>query len=221
MVKRKRILIILGTVIIVLFIGAIVYFFLRNPELLTKSPSEIILRDREQDYTNLKLDIGDEFIVRDSFWKNAKIYHQTYFGDGEGESIRFIDLPVGAKIYAPFDGYVYIYDVFGEGGSIDVVVLSNRDDWFWSDEPPLADEQTIVFISRGLETYEVGSKSIEEPETEYHFEINEREMLAGISENGKVVDDSNFIIEYYFKPSNLSVTNAKEYLRINMELNKK
>jgi hypothetical protein len=205
--NKKRTLIVSSVIFTSIFviIGTIVFVFLRNQNTLTEPLSKAISGKIES-----KIEGG--FILKDSFWERATIYHQTYFDGNKGESIRFVGLPVGTKVYAPFDGYVYISDVSEESGAIDVVVLSSRDNWDWSSEPVLNGERTLMFIARELKSDETVTGDIEEFETEYNFKIKAGDVLAEIIANEEITDNANFLIESHFQYANLSITEPKEYL---------
>jgi hypothetical protein len=210
MVNKKNILIILSVIIIVAFIGTIVCFYLKNPELLTKSPSEVILGEAEQDHISLKPDTKDRFIVNDSLWNSATIYHRSYPDGSEEAGVQFADVPIGTKIYAPFDGYAYVYSMQEEDILVNIIVLSNQNNWDWPDELALG-EQTLIFAAHKFKTFETEPENAEELGIEYNFKIKNGSVLAEVLENGEMIDGARLIIEPHLKPIDPSITDAKGY----------
>ncbi len=143
---NKRLFIGAGIALAVALFGGLAFLYLRDPELFTKTPMEII-SGRVGD--NIKIDapvdtpsiIGDNaetdklktaptttnFIVPDEHWQNAFILGRS--DDLKGpRGVGFSDIPIETEIRAPISGYVFLYTAMWENLETVEIVISEYED---------------------------------------------------------------------------------------------
>jgi len=137
--KNKWIYIGIGALLIVVA-GVIVFIYFTAPEILTKTPLELIVgRDiqNEANEVNPTLnevspppppDIPPNFFVSDEIWQSAFLLNRAD-GTPVSRHVGFDNIPIGTKIYAPMDGYVF-YFFGGEGErAYEMAVLAEHRGW--------------------------------------------------------------------------------------------
>jgi len=109
--KNKWIFIGIG-LLLIMVVGVIIFLHFTAPEILTKTPLELITGRTMQDEVN-KIDpvltesasVTDDFIVSDELWKSTFRLNLV-----DGRPIRgavgFSSLPIGTELRTPLDGYV-------------------------------------------------------------------------------------------------------------------
>ena len=109
--KNKWIFIGIG-LLLIMVVGVIVFLYFTAPEILTKTPLELITGRDIQDEVN-EIDpiltesagVTDDFIVSDALWQNAFRLNKTDGTPLRG-TIGFSYLPIGTELRAPLDGYI-------------------------------------------------------------------------------------------------------------------
>ncbi|MFA5053127.1 MAG: hypothetical protein WC565_03650 [Parcubacteria group bacterium] len=135
--KNRKVLIIIGASILVVLIGVLIFLSFKNPELLSKTPLEIVTGKPSGEIpseggTTTTPTVPTiptsptDFILPDSLWKDAFFVH---FLDGSESAIVGIpSVPMGMELIAPMSGYVSIGAPIG-GGCTLIIISENRD---WS-----------------------------------------------------------------------------------------
>ena len=109
--KNKWIYIGVG-ILLIMVVGTIIFIHFTAPEILTKTPLELITGRDIQDEVN-EIDpiltesagVTDDFIVSDALWQNAFRLNKTDGTPLRG-TIGFSYLPIGTELRAPLDGYI-------------------------------------------------------------------------------------------------------------------
>jgi len=98
--------------LLIMVVGVIVFLYFTAPEILTKTPLELItgrvIQDKENKATpplTESASVTDDFIVSDELWKNAFRLNLANGSPLMG-AVGFSRLPIGTELRAPLDGYV-------------------------------------------------------------------------------------------------------------------
>jgi len=180
--KNKGILIAIAIVVVVALAGVFIFLYLKDPEILTRSPSEIISggvidEDKDQgepssivdDLLNPK---GDCLVVSSSNCDSASFLRWT---DGKfyKNVILFPSISVGDKLYAPMSGYIRVSDVQGEFGHHTEISISTD----WSESKPVG--HYIVFAAQDFELLDIGLK-------DDHLYVEKGEAFAKVKESAEL-----------------------------------
>ena len=176
--KNKGILIAVVAVVVMALVGVFIFLYLRDPEILTKSPSEIIsggIGDgEEEEEEEILTPAGNEFldpmggclITSELSCGNAVILHKS---DGTRlKGIGLTDISVGSKLYAPISGHVTVYTVRDVEPMYTMITLSEDPNWSADNQVGRA----IVFLADGLDILKK--------------EVSAGEAFAEVRENGEV-----------------------------------
>ena len=137
--KNKWIFIGIGALFIIV-VGIIIFIHFTAPEILTKTPLELItgrvIQNGEKDviFTPTKpVGVTDNFILSIEHWQNT---FRVNFPEGSPYrgGIGFASVPIGTRLYSPIDGYISIIEFVGEGGTLTGIVLSTSPDWKMSED---------------------------------------------------------------------------------------
>lgn len=204
----------LGIGIILALVGLIVFLYLKDPEILTKTPSEILSgkTGSKKEAVSVFPVLLEFFVVSDDLWKEAFILHKADGVQLDG-GVGFSNVPVGTKLYAPMDGYIFSSFATEEdenGPSTDLFVLSENKDWDWS-MPDKSSDRHFVFVAKHLNLLksevkkgEAFAEVAEINEISKGYYDKEVDLIVGINNAWVVVVDS-------------SVKNPKDYLEKALE----
>ena len=147
--KDKWIFIGIG-ILLIMAIGVIVFLHFTAPEVLTKTPFELVtgrdIRDRVNDVPPVPKEKVDKiFIVSDNLWQNASRLANADGVEGRG-GVQFV-VPVGTKLHAPVDRWhVHVGSMVLKGVSFSAITLSKSPDWNFE-----VHTQSVWFMSRWIE----------------------------------------------------------------------
>jgi len=119
------------SVIFIMVVGVIVFLHFTAPEILTKTPLELItgrvIQNGAKDTVSTPtrpVSVPPNFIVPDEVWKSASHLLSTEGKELRG-GVQFTEVPIGMKLYAPVDGWhVSIGEMLFEGASFMGVTLT-------------------------------------------------------------------------------------------------
>ncbi len=128
--KNKWIFIGIG-LLLIMVVGVIVFLYFTAPEILTKTPLELItgraIQNGAKDTVSTPtrpVSVPPNFIVPDEVWKSASHLLSTEGKELRG-GVQFTEVPIGMKLYAPVDGWhVSIGEMLFEGASFMGVTLT-------------------------------------------------------------------------------------------------
>jgi len=136
------------SVLLIMVVGAIVFIHFTAPEILTKTPLELItgrdIRDRADDaFLEKPADETDNFIVPDEVWENAFLLNRVDGTPYKG-FIGFSDISIGTRLYAPMDGYIHYFRTLNERNEVvdSIAILTHPSD---------TDVREIYFLAREIE----------------------------------------------------------------------
>jgi len=216
--KNKWIFIGIGTLLIIV-VGIIIFIHFTAPEILTKTPLELITGRDIQNGTKdtvsaptKPVGVTDNFIVPDEAWQNASL---LYLKDGSpfNGAVGFSEIPVGTRLYAPISGYVrYFSTTPDESGRVASEVYLVQDA-SWDPLSPSPDIRVMVFAAQKLEITNY------EPKKGEHFAI--------ITDNTELIDhlykwrDGQIrmavIVNEAWGISDRAITDPRDYLRVNIQ----
>jgi len=168
-IKNKGILIVVAVVVVAALAGIFVYLYLKDPEVLTRSPSEIISGNEEEADVGSNgespsagsdsLDPQGDCLITSS--DNCKFASFFYRPDGSpvyGE-FYFAGFPEGMTLYAPMSGYVTFTRGTIAGVDHNTIRIAESADGplEWDSFGPKTGG-FISFVARGIELLEVGVK---------------------------------------------------------------
>jgi len=117
--KNKWIFIGIG-ILLIMVVGVIVFLHFTAPEVLTKTPLELItgrvIQNGAKDVISAPtkpVGVTDSFIVSDDLWQYAFPLNKAGGGPFH-RAVGFSEVPVGTKLHAPMDGRVHFFWM-GEG----------------------------------------------------------------------------------------------------------
>jgi len=150
--KNKWIFIGIG-ILLIMVVGVIIFLHFTSPEVLTKTPLELItgrvIQNEEKDVISTPTElvgITDNFIVPDEVWENAFLLNRVDGTPYKG-FIGFSDIPIGTKLYAPMDGYIHYLRTLNERNEVvDSVAILTQSATYPSD----ADSRKIYFLAREI-----------------------------------------------------------------------
>jgi hypothetical protein len=171
--KNKGILIAIAIVVVAALVGVFIFLYLKDPEILTRSPSEIISGNvgegNEEEVVipgNSKppstvsdfLDPqGDCLVVSSSNCKFASFVRDPE-GNPSNAGIVFSGFPEGMKLYAPMSGYVTLFNGSKSSPHFVVYISESADPVVeWGTFGPKTG-RFIIFRAEEIELLEVGVK---------------------------------------------------------------
>jgi len=169
--KNKGILIAIAIIVIAALVGVFVFLYLKDPEILTRSPSEIIsgnenggeiipVEDNGKSPSTLSefLDPqGDCLAVSSSNCKFASFIHDSD-GNPVNGGIVFSGFPEGMRLYAPMSGYVTLFSADDPFPIVIVYISEVADDPTKWDKHGPTTGKFITFHAEEIELLEVGVK---------------------------------------------------------------
>jgi len=215
--KNKWIFIGIGALFIIV-VGIIIFIHFTAPEILTKTPLELItgrvIQNGEKDVISTPTElvgITDNFIVPDEVWQNAFLINRV---DGTPHKgfIGFSDIPIGTRLYAPMDGYIHYLRTLNERNeAVDSVAILTQSATYPSD----ADSRKIYFLAREIKII--------------NTEPKKGEAFATILNNSEMSPDQYgwynrktllavFVDEAWSKLSDRNIEDPKDYLNTIIKL---
>jgi len=210
--KNKGILIAVVITVVVALIGVFVFLYIRDPEIITRSPSEIISGGTKEGQVEVPLTpidstvinpAGSCLVISESYCESAAILYNSEGAKLWG--VGFPDVPVGTKLYSPIDGYLHLMSMSSkQDGSVTLIIISEDEDWVSPGKPG---QRYFSFIAKGLDILTVDKIK----KGEVFAEVRESAELGGGFYASKVVLIASPDPDWAKMIDN-SVTDPKEYL---------
>jgi len=211
--KNKWIFIGIG-VLFIIVVGIIIFIHFTAPEILTKTPLELItgrvIQNGEKNVISTPTElvgITDNFIVPDEVWENAFLLNRVDGTPYKG-FIGFSDIPIGTKLYAPMDGYIHYLRTLNEKNEVvdSVAILTQSADWSANLETKTRE---VYFLAREIKVI--------------NTEPKKGEAFATILNNSEMSPDQYgwynrktlltvFVDEAWSKLSDRNIEDPKDYL---------
>jgi len=196
--KNKWIFIGIGTLLIIV-VGIIIFIHFTAPEVLTKTPLELITG---RDIQNGAKDTiptptrTDNFIVPDEVWENAFLLSRVDGTEARGV-VGFSDVPVGTKLYAPIDGWsVSAHGIEMGENWYSLIILSS----------PSFPEREVWLIASLIEVINHSPKKGE-------FFATVREVIPLPDKYNQIATLAVSVDDIWARSSNREIIDPKTYLR--------
>jgi len=201
----------IGTgILLIMAIGVIVFLHFTAPEVLTKTPFELVtgrdIRDRVNDVPPVPKEKVDKiFIVSDELWQNAS-HHAGW--------VQFAGVPIGTKLHAPVGGWhVHVRGMTFEGTNFSAIALSQNPNLGQGDLAYQKRYRDMWFIARWIEVTNFNPR-----EGEAFAEIRD---IASFPPAYAYFDEKTVLVittdAIWTERVDISITDPKTYLRTIIE----
>jgi len=197
------------SVIFIMVVGVIIFLHFTAPEVLTKTPFELVtgrdIRDRVNDISPPEKIVDEVFIVPNNLWQNAS-HHAGW--------VQFAGVPVGTKLYAPVGGWhVHVRQMTFEGTIFSAIILAQNPNWGQGDLAYQETMRNMLFIARWIEVTNFNPR-----EGEIFAEIKDTSFFPAVyayfDEKTVLVITTDAI---WAEKADFSITDPKTYLRTIIE----
>jgi len=201
--KNKGLIIGLAVGLLLLLVGIFIFIYIKDPEILTKSPSEIISGGvttpinqggpTEAEETASKP--GSCLVTTEENCSKARIPYKAA-DNSRLPGIGFINVPVGTEVFAPFDGKIFLRVDYYNDSPSQTIVFTDDMDW----QPGMTYRDEWHYLSFRAKEFSIDNISNRFKKGEVIAVVNSMDIII----KGLTKENYNFIVTISSWWSNLS-----------------